>query len=77
MHYRILCVIPYVNILNNKTLVGSSVLHISYRVIHHERIIVNNEPGKVERVVTVHSKEPFQNLFSMWKTGVRTVWHNL
>jgi len=65
MHHRILCIILYVNILNNKTLVGSSVLHVSFSVIHNERIIANNEPGKVERVVTIHSKEQFQNLFEM------------
>jgi len=70
MHHRILCIILYVNILNNKTLVGSSILQVSFSIIHNQRIIVNNEPGKVEKVVTVHSKEPFQNLFEMWRRGV-------
>jgi len=46
MHHRILCINLYVNILNNKTLVGSSVLHVSFSVLHNERIIVNNEPGE-------------------------------
>ena len=62
MHHRILSIILYVNILNYKTLVSWFVLHVSFSVKQNESIIANNELGKVEKVVTMRSKEKFQNL---------------